>query len=286
MEAPGPSTVETLVCDLRALGVEDGSIVLAHTSVSALGHVVGGPHAVALALLHAVGPSGTLVVPTHSGNLSEPSSWQHPPAPADQWPTIRAQMPAYDPCLTPTNGMGAVPDVIRSHPSARRSGHPAVSFTAVGPLSEVVTSDHRLPFGFDDHSPLARLAEVGGQVLLLGVDHDRNTSLHLAEWRAHPPAVEILQGAPMLVDGERRWVTYPTCDYDTDDFLACGEAFAASGNVATGLVGAGRALRMGVADLVAFATPWFAANRRGWGAGEVRRHLGRGGRPASSTTPR
>src|ERR1700755_3530927 len=73
---PKPRTRTTLAADLRALGVRDGDVVLAHTAVSALGWVAGREQAVILALLDAVGPTGTLVVPTQTGSNSDPAEWQ------------------------------------------------------------------------------------------------------------------------------------------------------------------------------------------------------------------
>lgn len=261
MSMPGPFTRSSLAEDLRALGVREGSVLLVHSSLSALGYVVGGAHSVVLALLDVLGPTGTLVVPTHSGDLSEPSYWQNPPAPEDAWPTIREHMPAFDPYLTATSGMGIIPDTVRSHPRALRSHHPSVSFTAVGPEAETVTANHGLRFGFDEHSPLARLEELGAEVLLLGVDHDRNTSLHLAEYRVHEPHQEIEQGAPLMVDGRREWVTSTTLDYDTEDFCTIGRAFDAAGHQRTGTIGAGPARLFDLATAVAFATTWFEERR-------------------------
>ena len=261
MSMPGPFTTASLADDLRDLGVEEGSVLLVHSSLSALGYVVGGAHSVVLALLDVLGPTGTLVVPTHSGDLSEPSYWQNPPAPEDAWPTIREHLPAFDPHLTATSGMGSIADTLRSHPLALRSNHPSVSFAAVGPEAETVTANHGLRFGFDEHSPLARLEALGAAVLLLGVDHDRNTSLHLAEYRVHEPHQEIAQGAPLIVDGRRQWVTFTTLDYDTEDFCTIGTAFDAAGHQRTNTVGAGTARLFDLATAVAFATTWFQQRR-------------------------
>ena len=102
----GPVTVEMLVADLTALGVEPGMALLLHSSLSSLGWVCGGPQAVIVALETVLGPAGTLVVPTHSGANSDPAAWVAPPVPEAWWPVIRSSMPAYDPHLTPTRGMG------------------------------------------------------------------------------------------------------------------------------------------------------------------------------------
>ena len=141
-------------------------------------------------LLDALGPDGTLVVPTHTSGNSDPASWANPPVPEDWWPVIREQMPAFDPRITPSPHMGAIAEVVRTWPGACRSGHPQVSFAAVGPQAEAVTAGHALESGFGERSPLGRVHELDGDVLLLGAGHGSNSSLHLAEHRVPAPPRE------------------------------------------------------------------------------------------------
>lgn len=260
-QRPGPFTRESLVADFGDLGLVAGDTVLVHSSLSAIGYVVGGAQAVVVALLDVLGAEGTLVVPTHSGDLSDPSRWENPPVPAEWWPIIRETMPAFDASLTPTRKMGIIAEVIRHLPQASRSAHPAVSFCAVGPHAKIITSDHGLAFGFDETSPLARLYDLDARILLLGVGHSKNTSLHLAEYRTHRPHQIIQQGAPIKVDGERAWVTFETLDYDTDDFDAVGLAAREQGIEKVGKVGAATARLLSQPRLVDFATAWLLAHR-------------------------
>jgi aminoglycoside 3-N-acetyltransferase len=260
-QRPGPFTIEDLASDLRALGLREGDTVLVHSSLSSIGYVVGGAHAVVLALLSVIGTEGTLVVPTHSSDLTDPSGWENPPVPEAWWPAIRASMPAFDTRLTPTRKMGAVPDVVRRLPGASRSAHPAHSFCAVGPNAEVITSDHALAVGLNDFSPLARLYDLNARILLLGVGHDRNTSLHLAEFRSQQSHQVIEQGAPIIVNGERQWVTYLTLDYDTSDFDQVGAAAGEIGIEQVAVVGGATARLISQPRLVDFAVHWFRANR-------------------------
>ncbi|WNQ11242.1 AAC(3) family N-acetyltransferase [Paenibacillus aurantius] len=266
-ESSWPVTVSSLASDLRRLGVAAGMTLLVHSSLKSLNRwVIGGPHAVVLALEEALGPGGTLVMPTHSSDLSDPAHWQNPPVPESWWSPIREEMPPFEPDLTPTRAMGAVVECFRKQNGTLRSSHPQVSFAARGPKAAFLTGDHSLPDGLGERSPLARLYEAEGWVLLLGVGHENNTSLHLSEHRTvYPGKKKVAQGAPCLVGGKREWVTYEDLAYDSDDFGALGQAFEEeTGLVRRGTAGDAILRLMPQRDLVDFGVGWME-RRRGQG---------------------
>lgn len=203
---PAPATVSSLARDLESLGIQKGATLLVHSSLSAIGWVAGREHAVVLALQRALGDEGTLIMPSYSSSLSDPASWSSPPVPHSWFEPIRQEMPAFDPDMTPTREMGAIVNCFRSQRDALRSNHPSESFCARGPLASQILKDHSLEMCFGERSPLARLYDLDASVLLVGVGHESNSSFHLAEYRANWPSKKtVAEGAPILVDGERRW---------------------------------------------------------------------------------
>lgn len=256
--SPGPQTAATLAADLGALGVPVGGTVIAHTAMSRLGWVAGGAQGVVDGLTRAVGPDGTLVMPAQSGQLSDPAGWRNPPVSESWWPAVRAGMPAYDPAATPTRAMGAVPECFRSCSGVRRSDHPLVSFAARGPRAEFLLDPHPLPYGLGEGSPLTRLYDVGGYVLLLGADHGSDTVLHLAEHRSGR-ARDTTASAPVAGRG---WVSFADLDWDSADFARLGADYlSAGGELAPGTVGQAAALLVPVVPLVDFAVGWFRQHR-------------------------
>ena len=257
-----PLTVASLTEQLRACGLAEGQTVLAHLAMSRLGWVIGGAEAVILALLAAVGDRGTIMMVTNCSNNTDPCEWQHPPVPEGWWQTIRDHTPGYNPLTTPTRGMGVVPELFRTWPGAVRSAHPAFSLAAVGPQAQYLVADHALEEDSGDRSPLGKLYELDGHVLLLGVDHWNNTSLHLAEFRADYPGKRNLRtGSAMLINGRRQWVAYETLGTSADDFGEIGDAFDRAHNIVVQQINAAPVRFFRQRLVVDFAVAWMEQHR-------------------------
>jgi len=215
---------------LRGLGVREGGVLLVHTSFRAVRPVEGGPLGLIAALRDALGPEGTLVLPSGTGDDDAP----------------------FDPRTTPARAdLGILPELFWRQPGVLRSSH-FDGFAAIGPrAAEIVSAPLTLPPS-SPGSPISVIHELDGQVLLLGVGHDCSTMLHLAE---------ILGGAPyrvphhytVLEDGRPVRIDYGENDHCCAGFAQMDGWLRAAGLQAEGLVGHAQARLARAQDVVRIA---------------------------------
>ncbi|HVF11163.1 MAG TPA: AAC(3) family N-acetyltransferase [Abditibacteriaceae bacterium] len=160
-------TQQTIADDLRRLGVRRHDALVVHSSLRSLGKVEGGAQAVIAALLDVIGPGGLLVLPTFT-----------------YWTQVFD--PNIDPCLT-----GLIPETARAWPGAVRSLHPTHSVAAIGAGAETLCAGHHRVAGSGLGSPLDKLAARDGSILLLGVSHNTNSTIHVGEAHAAAGYLDI-----------------------------------------------------------------------------------------------
>ena len=252
-----------VVTALREVGLGSGATVMVHTSLSAIGYVCGGAQTIIEALTETVGEEGTVMMPAQSWKNLDPEDGVHWTVPEEYWQIIRDNWPAYDKRITPTNTMGAVAEMFRSWPGTIRSDHPARSVAAWGKHAEYLTADHDLSNIFGDGSPIGKLYELDGQVLLMGVGYDKNTSIHLADARAeYPGKHHCTEHSAVMQDGKRIWKAYETLFVDGEDFGRIGAAFEEGNQVSREKLGNAELKLMSQRKLVDFAVGWIQRNRK------------------------
>jgi aminoglycoside N3'-acetyltransferase len=224
-----PAVTRTeLARQLWELGVREGATLLLHMSYRAVRPVAAGPVTVIKALRDALGPGGTLVMPSWGDDDDAP----------------------FDPARTPVSPtLGVTAELFRRFPDVRRSDHP-FAFAALGPAAEEITGDplpvppHRLD------SPVGRVFQRGGQVLLLGVGHDANTTVHLAEVLARVPYA-VPKHCTVLEHGRPVRVDYQENDHCCERFALVDQWLRERGLQREGQVGSAHARLVESRDVVA-----------------------------------
>jgi len=256
-------THSILVRDLRKIGLREGMTVIVHSSLSRLGWVCGGSVSLILALQEVVTSAGTLVMPAHSADVSDPADWENPPVPSTWFHSIYQEMPAFDPRRTPTFGMGQVAETFRSFPDVRRSNHPIYSFTAWGEARDTILAHHSLDDGLGKESPLGKIYERDGYILLLGVGYGNNTSMHLGEYMSGR-LERVERSSPVRLKGHRQWVKYQDGEYHEETFETIGKAFESSNPGAAALhkkhVGQAPSLLLSQRAIVNFTSDYVRKN--------------------------
>lgn len=195
-ETPVPAVTRTrLVTDLHALGLGCGDRVLVHSSLSAIGYVEGGPGTVVQALLDVLGPSGTLVMPSFQKGSEH---------------VLTRQGARFDVRTSPSE-MGAISEAFRKWPGVTRSLSPTHCLAGLGPDAATLLAGHEKCLVSVGHgSPFERLIGAGGRILLLGVGHGSDTTLHYVENTGGAPTVcrECFGATVVAPDG--REIVVPT----------------------------------------------------------------------------
>lgn len=254
-------TKSRLIQDLKSLGLSAGQTVMLHVSVKNLGWIVGGPDMVLHALLEVLGPAGTLMML---------ASWEDNPYELADWPESKrlaylAEGPAYDPARSRADWreMSILSEYLRTWPGAERSRHP-FSYVAVGAHADWITRDQPWQYRDGHDSPLARLCELNGSVLLLGSPLANVTLLHHAEFLAQVPNKRIDRySLPVLLDGQRVWMDFEEfdttngiVDWHEDYFESIVKAYLAKGYGQCAKVGAADSQLFKAADLRDFGIAW------------------------------
>lgn len=228
--------ISEVEAQLARLGVRKGGVLLVHTSFRAVRPIEGGPLGLVEALRGAVGPEGTIVMPTMTDGET-----------------------IFDPRSTPTVDMGITAETFWRKPGVVRSTHPGGSFAAEGPLAERICAPQPLAPPHGPDSPPGRVHALGGQVLLLGVTHGESTTIHVAEAIAgvpygveHPCVVEV--------DGRAERVMIRETDHCCTGFSKMDAWLDARGLQRRGKVGHADAKLAGARDVVAIAVEHLRAD--------------------------
>ena len=253
----GSVTEQDIRYGLRSLGLDESSAVIVHSSLRSFGRVEGGALAVCRAL---VSVCGTVLMPAFTDHLT--SLRMAPPGTArpdnayrvapswEEFDAALARAVPFSEDLPIDPEIGAVPEALRRSMPHARGPHPMMSFIAAGERAADLVGAARLdwPLG-----PVEALAELGGCVLVLGVGHDKDTAIHLAEQRLGRSRFWRYAKA-----AEGVWMELPNIPGESDAFGDIEPEL--SGVTSEARIGPCRARRVAVRDVLAAATRMILAD--------------------------
>jgi aminoglycoside 3-N-acetyltransferase len=185
---------------LSEFGLKTGDIVIVHSSLASIGRVEGGADALIDAFLETIGNEGTLAAPVF-GNL------------------------------------GIFTQTLKNRPEAVISDCPKGTVAAIGADAEFICRDHwKADTAHGHDTPYLKIAGLGGYVCLLGVDQDRNTTLHSVEALLELPYLEATSATIEVADGpiEKTWKYYPG---PHRDFIGIDHIMRENGKMEIGKIG-------------------------------------------------
>ncbi|MDD5729056.1 MAG: AAC(3) family N-acetyltransferase [Victivallales bacterium] len=199
------------------MGLKTGDIVLLHSSLGSIGRVEGGPDTVIDAFLETLGPEGTLAVPVFAE-------------------------------------LGIIPHTLRNRAEAVVSDCPYGTIAAIGADAEFICRDHwKADTVHGRNTPYLKIADLSGYVCLLGVDQDRNTSLHSVEALLELPYLGTATAKVETGSGtvEKTWKYYPG---PHRDFIGLDHILRESGKMNIGCIGSAVVRLIKSVDLIATLT--------------------------------
>jgi aminoglycoside 3-N-acetyltransferase len=201
-------TFRELYTALRKFDLDRTLPVIAHGSLSSFGEVHGGAGTILGALLST---SNTVIMPTftYKTMLIPEVGPENNAMRYGSGKDLNRMAEFYTSDMPVDPLMGAIPEALRSHPKASRSTHPILSFGGINAERELEQQTLKEPL-----APIHALREAGGWVILFGVDHTVNTSIHYGE---------LLAGRKNFV----RWALTPNGVVECPGFPGCSNGFNA-----------------------------------------------------------
>lgn len=229
-------TKDDLKMAFAQMGIRKGMLVFVQSSLRPFGWVVGGAQAIIDALMETVTYDGTIVMPAFTKNLSDPSMYKSGTVPRDSWYDIRQSSLPFNKRLSSPVNMGEVAVQFMRNDAVLRSNHPAYSFLAWGKYAKLVVEKHPLHFGLSKDSPLSKIVDLNGFVLLAGMNYDKCEMFDLAQYSNRNCPIRVLT-YPVEKGGNVHWIKMLDKEISTNAYKAIGATMEERGVVKTLEVG-------------------------------------------------
>lgn len=254
------STKENVVKQLDTIGIQKGMVLLVQADTSKLGIIAGGLQTIIDALMDAVGFEGTIVMPTFTLDLLDPSC-QDNAIPRRFWKEVRASSNPYHKKLSAPYLCDPLVLQFLRNEGVTRSYHPLYSFAAWGKYAKLICDKHPLHFGLSKESPLGKILEFNGYALLLGCDYAKSVIFHVASYNGEKQPVRILS-APIQNNQNVQWKKMLEIDFQQEDRKFIGAVLEDRSIVNTSYIGNGKCCMFSAREAVKLAIAYDHLERK------------------------
>lgn len=253
-------TKEDIKYQLQKMGIKKGMSILVHADLSKIGYLSNGPQTIIDALMDAVGYDGTIVMETFTLHMVDPCCRKDMHIDCESWEYIRDSMKPFDRKLSAGSYDALVEQFLRNEGVAR-SYHPLYSFAAWGKYAKVICDRHPLHFSLSDESPLGKLFELNGFVLLLGCDYEDCVMFHLARYNANQLPIKIAC-CPVNINGKADWKDLLDLDLNNEGYDTVGKIMEEREIVKMCAMGDGLCKFFSGRQAVTLATAYYNLNKK------------------------
>lgn len=249
------SSKQEILQQLETLGIQKGMVLLVHANVQRLGYIIGGAQALIEALMEVVGYDGTLVVPSFTPELLDPACCDHRVS-REYWKDVRSFALPFDKKLTSPSEHDTFAMQFLRNEGVIRSYHPLYSFAAWGKYAKVICNRHPLHFGLSKDSPLGKVVEFNGNVLMLGCDYTDCSIFHLARYMNEQTPIRLIS-APIINNKKTMWKDMLDLDYQTKNFSEIGEVIEERNLIKTTYIGNTKCKMFSSREAISLASAYF-----------------------------
>lgn len=250
------ATKEDILAQLANAGIQRGMLVLVDADCTALGYITGGVQTFIDALMGTLGYDGTIVMPAFTPSNLDPACHGSEKIMRENWDLVRDHAVPFDRKLSAPETKDPLIHQFLRNEGVLRSYHPIYSFAAWGKYAKIICDKHPLHFGLSKDSPLGKLSELNGYVLLAGCGYEACTMFQLARYNGNQLPIKILS-APIEQNTHRIWKDMLDLELDHTGFEVIGEVMEERKIVKNMYINAARCRFFSAREAVNIATAYF-----------------------------
>ena len=204
-------TKEDLIEHLKSIGIQKGMVLYVQSSLEYFSYICGGNRTLVEALQEVVGYDGCIVTNAFSYKNTDPLDRDIDRFKPYQIEIVRDAMPSFSKKLTPSNNKLA--NQMMRHEGVYRSNHPIHSFIAWGKYAKLICDKQPLHFSLSKDSPLGKLCELNGFVLLLGIKYEGADIFKVGRVNDRDTPIRIVS-SPIERRGKKSFINMLEYDYN------------------------------------------------------------------------